>query len=53
LLPKLNGKRYQAVIVAVSHDEFHAIDFQALKDNNTVIFDTKAFLNRDLVDARL
>lgn len=53
LLPKLNGKRYQAVIVAVSHDEFHAIDFQALKDNNTVIFDTKAFLNRELVDARL
>lgn len=53
LLPKLNGKRYQAVIVAVSHDEFHAIDFQALKDNNTVIFDTKAFIDRNLVDARL
>jgi len=53
LLPKLNGKRYQAVIVAVAHDEFHAIDFRALKDNNTVIFDTKAFIDRDLVDARL
>lgn len=53
LLSKLNGKRYQAVIVAVSHNEFHSIDFQALKDNNTVIFDTKAFLDRSLVDARL
>lgn len=53
LLPKLNGKRYQAVIVAVSHDEFLSIDFKALKDNNTVIFDTKAFIDRELVDARL
>lgn len=53
LLPDLNGKKYQAVIIAVSHNEFHEIDFQALKDNHTVIFDTKAFINRDLVDARL
>ncbi len=53
LLTKLGDKRYQAVIVAVSHDEFHSIDFRALKDNNTVIFDTKAFIDRNLVDARL
>jgi UDP-N-acetyl-D-galactosamine dehydrogenase len=53
LLPDLNGKKYQAVIIAVSHNEFHEIDFQSLKDNHTVIFDTKAFINRDLVDARL
>lgn len=53
LLPKLDGKRYQAVIIAVSHNEFHEIDFQALKDSQAVIFDTKAFINRELVDARL
>lgn len=53
LLPALNGKKYQAVIIAVSHNEFHQIDFQALKEGQTVIFDTKAFINRELVDARL
>lgn len=53
LLPALNGKKYQAVIIAVSHNEFHQIDFQALKEGQAVIFDTKAFINRELVDARL
>jgi UDP-N-acetyl-D-galactosamine dehydrogenase len=53
LLPKLNGKRYDAVIVAVAHDEFSKINFEELQANNTVIFDTKSFLDRSLVDARL
>lgn len=53
LLPKLNGKKYEAVIVAVSHDEFSKIDFKELQVSNTVIFDTKSFLDRSLVDARL
>ena len=53
LLPKINGKKYDAVIVAVAHDEFRKIDFQEIQANNTVIFDTKSFLDRSLVDARL
>lgn len=53
LLPKLDTQKYDAVVVAVSHEEFRAIDFKAMKAANTVIFDTKAFLERDLVDARL
>ncbi len=53
LLPKLNGKKYDSVIVAVSHDEFLEIDFKQLQANNTVIFDTKAFIDRNLVDGRL
>lgn len=45
---------YDAIILAVSHDEFKALDYAALKNgNNTVIFDTKAFLDRNLVDGRL
>ena len=45
---------YDAVILAVSHEEFHRIDFATMKNgDHTVIFDTKAFLNRELVDARL
>lgn len=44
---------YDAIVVAVSHKEFLEFDYQKVKRNNGVIFDTKACLNRDLVDARL
>lgn len=45
---------YEAIILAVSHNEFLNLDFKALCiDDNSVIFDTKSFLNRSLVDARL
>lgn len=45
---------YDAIILAVSHEEFRNLDYMALKNgNNTVIFDTKAFLDRRLVDGRL
>jgi len=45
---------YDAVILAVSHNEFLEIDFKKLKNgHNTVIFDTKSFIDRNLVDARL
>lgn len=45
---------YDAIILAVSHKEFLEIDFNGLKGgNNTVIFDTKSFLNKKLVDGRL
>lgn len=45
---------YDAIILAVAHDAFAALDFNKLKNgNNTIIFDTKAFLDREIVDARL
>jgi UDP-N-acetyl-D-glucosamine/UDP-N-acetyl-D-galactosamine dehydrogenase len=44
---------YNAIIVAVAHQEFLNIDFKTYKNNGTVIFDTKSFINRDLTDARL
>jgi len=44
---------YDAVIVAVSHNEFLKFDYQKIKRNNGVIFDTKACLDRSLVDGRL
>jgi UDP-N-acetyl-D-glucosamine/UDP-N-acetyl-D-galactosamine dehydrogenase len=44
---------YDAIIVAVAHNEFLSLDFQKFKRNNAVIFDTKACLDRNLVDARL
>lgn len=48
------GSEYDAVILAVSHKEFLNIDYKKIiKNKNSVIFDTKSFLNRNLVDARL
>lgn len=46
--------KYAAIILAVSHQEFLALDFSSLKrQSSSVIFDTKSCLDRDLVDARL
>ncbi|MGV3705072.1 MAG: nucleotide sugar dehydrogenase [Arcticibacter sp.] len=47
------GVRYNAIIVAVAHDKFLTIDYSSLKADNGVIFDTKACLERHIVDARL
>jgi UDP-N-acetyl-D-galactosamine dehydrogenase len=44
---------YDAIVVAVAHNEFLSFDYQKFKRNNAVIFDTKACLDRNLVDARL
>ncbi|WP_199117597.1 nucleotide sugar dehydrogenase [Pedobacter sp. ASV28] len=44
---------YDAIIVAVAHQEFLTFDFQKISNNNCVIFDTKACLDRTLVDGRL
>ena len=53
LLDTIND-HYDAIILAVSHDEFKSLNYQTLRNgNNTVIFDTKAFLNKDMVDGRL
>ncbi len=53
LVPDIS-KQYDAVILAVSHDEFLEIDFKALRNgHDAIIFDTKSFLDRTLVDARL
>jgi UDP-N-acetyl-D-glucosamine/UDP-N-acetyl-D-galactosamine dehydrogenase len=53
LIDKIN-KTYSGIILAVSHKEFLELDLDLIKSSNcSVIFDTKAFLNRSLIDARL
>ncbi|MFB6457679.1 nucleotide sugar dehydrogenase [Chitinophaga sp. Hz27] len=48
------GKDYEAIILAVAHKEFLSIDLSELKSgDNTVVFDTKSFLEREAVDGRL
>lgn len=53
LLKSVDFKMYHGIILAVSHAEFLQIDFKKLKNKGTLIFDTKAFLDRSVVDARL
>jgi UDP-N-acetyl-D-glucosamine/UDP-N-acetyl-D-galactosamine dehydrogenase len=46
--------KYNAIILAVSHDSFRKIDLNKIKaDNNTVIYDIKGFFNKNLVTKRL
>ncbi|MGM5470787.1 nucleotide sugar dehydrogenase [Flavobacteriaceae bacterium LMO-SS05] len=44
---------YEAIILAVSHNEFASLDLKGLKSENGVIFDVKSFFPKDVVDARL
>jgi UDP-N-acetyl-D-galactosamine dehydrogenase len=53
LLSSLADK-FDSIILAVSHQEFLTLDFEKLKSGEqAVIFDTKAVLDRNLIDARL
>jgi UDP-N-acetyl-D-glucosamine/UDP-N-acetyl-D-galactosamine dehydrogenase len=53
LLTSLDSKKFQGVIVAVAHNEFLSLEFKKFTTSNTVIFDTKACIDRNLIDARL
>lgn len=44
---------YQAIILAVSHNEFRNLPWDRIKLGSSVVFDVKGFLDRSLVTARL
>lgn len=46
-------KQYEAIIACVNHNQFKTIDFRKYKEQNTIIFDVKSFIDRELVDCRL
>ena len=53
---KLNKKitKYDAIILATAHNEFKTIDFKSIKKtNNSIIYDVKGFMNREIVTKRL
>ena len=46
--------KYDAIILAVSHKEFHELDMRAIcSSSDSIIYDLKSFLDRSIVDARL
>jgi len=48
------SKVYEGIVLAVSHREFLELNLDQLKSSDSsVIFDTKAFFNREFVDGRL
>jgi len=47
------SKNYQAIVIAVAHDEFKEFDFEQYHKKGAVIFDVKAMVDRKWVDGRL
>ncbi|MEY4052463.1 MAG: nucleotide sugar dehydrogenase [Chitinophagia bacterium] len=46
--------KYDVIILVVAHDFFKSLDYASLKrSDKTIIYDTKAFLDRSIVTARL
>lgn len=45
--------KYDAIILAVAHNQFKDLNYKALLAPNGIIYDVKGFLPRELVDARL
>jgi len=46
--------KYDAIVLVVTHDFFKSLDYTSMKrSNKTIIYDTKAFLDRSIVTARL
>lgn len=52
-LELMNGKKFDAIILAVAHNEFNTLDYSSLMNENAVLYDIKAFIPKDKVDARL
>jgi UDP-N-acetyl-D-galactosamine dehydrogenase len=50
---ELSKETFDAVVLAVSHKEFKAIDLNSISSENTVIFDIKGFFDKGLVTKRL
>jgi len=44
---------FEAVILAVAHDEFMTLNIRSLVKTNGIIYDVKGFLPREIIDARL
>ena len=46
--------QYDGILLAVAHEKFSMIDIQSIKNSSeSVVFDLKGFLPRNLVNSRL
>jgi UDP-N-acetyl-D-galactosamine dehydrogenase len=51
LIDSIDFKNYQAIVLAVAHDQFKTLNIK--KSKNQVIFDIKSFLDPEIVDGKL
>jgi len=49
----LNTQSYDAIVIAVAHQQFYEMDIKALAKENSVIYDVKSVLPDDMVDGKL
>lgn len=49
----LPSKKYDAIVLGVSHNEFKGLNFDSLKSDNAILFDVKGILDESIVDGRL
>lgn len=52
LIEKLD-KKYDAIVLAVRHNQFLELNFDELRNSKTVIYDIKSILNKEIIDGRL
>lgn len=50
---EVSAQKYDAIILTVSHEEFKDLNLSEIKSNRCVVYDVKAFLNKEEVDSRL
>ena len=50
---QVKNQSYDAIVLAVGHQEFHELNLSELKCKQCIIYDVKGFLKKEEVDARL
>jgi UDP-N-acetyl-D-galactosamine dehydrogenase len=53
MISEISNEPYNAVVLAVGHKEFEAINLQKISDNKTVVYDIKGFFDKQQVTSRL
>ena len=53
LKSEIDRKDYDAVVVAVAHNEFKTMDINSLRNGSGVLYDIKAVVDKQMVDGRL
>ena len=50
---EVSNKQYDAIIMAVAHNQFSDINYSSLRKSNAVVYDIKSFIPVEQIDARL
>ena len=50
---ELPEQHYDAVILAVAHDEFKGLDISSISNENSVVYDVKGIFSEELIDGKL